>query len=136
MATSCGKAFDVPELLEMVLLHLPLLDLLFAKQVSSSWKGAVERSIEIQQTLFLKPFSTIVLEINHLSERAKDARNTEEAWTWQAEKGAQLVSAPLLNPFLNGYTSDEYGGRAALLHNELVCSIDPAFPQQDDREPK
>lgn len=45
------------DLLETILLELPIRDLLLTKRVSKSWAGMQDKSDRIQKALFLKPFS-------------------------------------------------------------------------------
>jgi hypothetical protein len=45
----------LPELLESILLHLPLKDLLFAQKVSRQWQTVIATSPPIQQALFFAP---------------------------------------------------------------------------------
>lgn len=49
------KVFSVRELLESILLELPLRDLLLARNISWTYKGLIESSIHLQRRLFLKP---------------------------------------------------------------------------------
>ncbi|KAI4864052.1 hypothetical protein F4820DRAFT_449366 [Hypoxylon rubiginosum] len=51
--------FVIPELLENILVNLPVCDLLFnAQRVSKEWKSIVKRSPRIQKTLFMKSSQT------------------------------------------------------------------------------
>ncbi|KAK3630919.1 hypothetical protein LTR56_017192 [Elasticomyces elasticus] len=52
---SCSQALAVPELLENMLLQLPIRDLLFAQKVCTEWKDVIDTSPSIQRALFLKP---------------------------------------------------------------------------------
>ncbi|RMY55478.1 hypothetical protein D0865_04159 [Hortaea werneckii] len=47
--------FSMPELLEIMLLKLPVQDLLLAQQVCSHFKAVIEESPKIRQALFLEP---------------------------------------------------------------------------------
>lgn len=47
--------FDIPELLELILLKLPVKDILRAQGVSHGWKDQFKTSINLQQALCLKP---------------------------------------------------------------------------------
>jgi len=46
---------SVPELLETVLYHLPLTDLLLAQRVSRTWRAAIQQSPKLQRALFITP---------------------------------------------------------------------------------
>ncbi|KAK5746355.1 hypothetical protein LTR17_000735 [Elasticomyces elasticus] len=54
--------FNTYELLEMILLHLPLRDLLFACGASKTFHDIINRSEPIQQALFMKPDTTKLLD--------------------------------------------------------------------------
>ncbi|KAK5681486.1 hypothetical protein LTS10_006017 [Elasticomyces elasticus] len=64
-ATPQDRLFGVAELLENVLLGLPLRDLLLSQRVCRTWRGNVKQSSMIQRALFLKPSTTITM-ILHL----------------------------------------------------------------------
>lgn len=50
------KALAIPELLEAILLHLPIIDILVnAQRVCKTWHDCVEGSTPLQRTLFLRP---------------------------------------------------------------------------------
>ena len=127
-----SRVFGIPELLEMILLHLPLLDLLRANEVCVSWKDQYNKSVKIQQALFLEPYSDLLLKVEHKSKRPRNARNAEVDWGWQTDAGDQLALPPLLHPFLNIWTS-KHGGKAALLHSPLVAPVDPYWMDMRER---
>ncbi|KAK5126743.1 hypothetical protein LTR85_009677 [Meristemomyces frigidus] len=52
-ATAAHTVSATYELLENVLLYLPMLDILGAKSVSKQWKAAIESSLPLKKTLFL-----------------------------------------------------------------------------------
>ncbi len=52
MASS--KIFKIPELLEMVLVHLPALDLLMCQRINSTWRDIIKESNPLQEKLFYK----------------------------------------------------------------------------------
>ncbi|KAK5714980.1 hypothetical protein LTR15_010396 [Elasticomyces elasticus] len=49
------ELFATPEILEAILLHLPLIDLLFSQKVCRTWKAVVDTSPSIKKALFLVP---------------------------------------------------------------------------------
>ncbi|KAK5726953.1 hypothetical protein LTR15_002844 [Elasticomyces elasticus] len=53
MATN--NVLNLPELLEVILLHLPARDLLFAQKVCKTWKLTVDTTLSIQKALFFAP---------------------------------------------------------------------------------
>lgn len=52
---AANAVFDVTEVLEMILLHLPYQDLLSATRVSRTFQATINHSLLIQRHLFLKP---------------------------------------------------------------------------------
>ncbi|KAK5677249.1 hypothetical protein LTS10_010438 [Elasticomyces elasticus] len=50
-----AKVFGITELLENILLHLPLIDLLFSQRVCKTWHNVVSGSSKIQKALFFTP---------------------------------------------------------------------------------
>lgn len=51
----CHQIFTLPEVLEMVLLGLPMKDLLLDQRVCKTWRNLITTSSKLQQALFLKP---------------------------------------------------------------------------------
>ncbi|KAK4898597.1 hypothetical protein LTR27_003769 [Elasticomyces elasticus] len=52
------QVFHITELLQSILLDLPMQDLLLAQRVCSTWKEVIDGSQAIQRTLFFIPGST------------------------------------------------------------------------------
>ncbi|KAF7185575.1 hypothetical protein HII31_13072 [Pseudocercospora fuligena] len=52
---SAIKVFDTVELLESILLELPIRDVLLAQRIAKSWQQTITGSIKLQRSLFLKP---------------------------------------------------------------------------------
>lgn len=50
------RAFANYDLLEDILLHLPLRDLLFSRRVCKQWNGVQDTSARVRKALFLEPF--------------------------------------------------------------------------------
>ncbi|KXT01652.1 hypothetical protein AC578_2763 [Pseudocercospora eumusae] len=57
MATS--KVYDTVELLESILLELPIRDVLLAQRVAKSWQQTISGSIKLQRSLFFKPMAVL-----------------------------------------------------------------------------
>lgn len=53
--TAATKVFSIPELLENILFHLPVLDIVKATGVSRMIRNVVQASLELQRKLFLSP---------------------------------------------------------------------------------
>ena len=54
LITAPSKVFAIPELIEMVLVHLPALDVLFCQSINSTCRGIVRTSGALQEKLFYK----------------------------------------------------------------------------------
>lgn len=53
--SAAAKVFAVPELLESILLNLPLSRLFTLQRVNSTFKGVIGGSIAIRRRMFLEP---------------------------------------------------------------------------------
>ncbi|KXS95648.1 hypothetical protein AC579_10567 [Pseudocercospora musae] len=92
---AAATVFALPELLENIILSLPLRSILTAKQVSKTFCGTIDTSIWIRRALFLEP-----------------ATNGRAAWSRQRAGGDRSgpvrvwadqndhVVTPILNPFI------------------------------------
>ncbi|EME81510.1 uncharacterized protein MYCFIDRAFT_198204 [Pseudocercospora fijiensis CIRAD86] len=58
LGAAAARTFNVPELLELILLHLPALDLLLAQRVSTQFRDTILSSKQIRQALFLESESS------------------------------------------------------------------------------
>jgi len=56
--SAAARAFELPELVEMILLHLPMKDLLFANHTSRICQDVAAGSSKLQQALWLTPGSS------------------------------------------------------------------------------
>lgn len=55
MRPSCDQVLHTPELLELILLHLPMRDLLLAQRTCQKFRNLIRTSPTLQQILYLKP---------------------------------------------------------------------------------
>lgn len=73
--TATQTALSTYELLEQILLHLPIHDLFTLHRISKPWHSLLNRSVPLQERLFLKPTSSPVNPIqslyNHYSGRTR-----------------------------------------------------------------
>ncbi|KAK5119520.1 hypothetical protein LTR85_007620 [Meristemomyces frigidus] len=53
--TASARLASTPELVEMILLQLPLVDILLAQRVSRIWHNVIQGSAKLQRALFFKP---------------------------------------------------------------------------------
>ena len=54
-----ANVLEVPELLEMILLWLPMKDLLFAQKICRRWQAAINGSKQIRKALFFEPGAAV-----------------------------------------------------------------------------
>ena len=50
-----ARIFGIPEILEIILVHVPATHLISVQRVDKTWQQTITSSISIQQMLFLKP---------------------------------------------------------------------------------
>ncbi|KAK4888327.1 hypothetical protein LTR27_012778 [Elasticomyces elasticus] len=89
-AIPAAKVLGTYELLEMILLHLPLRQLLLCQRVGRAFKAVVDRSASIRQALFLEPSCSDILEVVIPKGRRLPV------WKFL---GREELKLPLLNPF-------------------------------------
>ncbi|KAK5119518.1 hypothetical protein LTR85_007618 [Meristemomyces frigidus] len=58
---AAAKVEGIPELLEMILLQLPLPHILLAQRVNRAWRDLITQSSKLQRTLYFRPVSDTVL---------------------------------------------------------------------------
>ena len=59
-SASANQVFDTYELLENILLHLAIRDLLLSRRVSQQWQSLIKQSSRLQQALFLQAGPSLV----------------------------------------------------------------------------
>ncbi|TKA71628.1 hypothetical protein B0A49_03031 [Cryomyces minteri] len=55
LLTPSQRVVNIVELLEQILLHLPMVDLLLAQRVCRRWRALIIHSVHLQRALFLRP---------------------------------------------------------------------------------
>ncbi|KAH7036723.1 hypothetical protein B0J12DRAFT_260137 [Macrophomina phaseolina] len=96
----CGQVLGTPELLELILLHLPARDRLLAHRVCRSFNCLIRTSPTIKQALFLQPLpETAVSNPTSPAPKLFKARTCERAATESRERNPILISAFL--PWFN-----------------------------------
>lgn len=105
-APAATRVLDIAELLETILLHLPLQDLLLSQRVCKTWKGMFDRSHRIQKALFLKPVSDIRVSLAETYFTRTYAQIKAGMEIWQADENPttlKLVHQPIINPLLSKF---------------------------------
>lgn len=96
------SAFLIPELLEKIIMHLPLRDILLCQRVGTQFRNLVQGSSNIKKTLFLEPATsdTVDLCFGVPSSFRGDTRvENFQIEHWKTSEKGEIVW-PLLNPFL------------------------------------
>ena len=52
--TASSRAYKIPELLELILMHLPAVELLKFQRINSTWRDVIRESSALQEKLFYK----------------------------------------------------------------------------------
>ncbi|KAK4498464.1 hypothetical protein PRZ48_011122 [Zasmidium cellare] len=60
---AAAQVLDTVELLEMIILELPIRDVFTDQRVSRHWRSTIVESVKLQQALFLKPSTLVESEI-------------------------------------------------------------------------
>ena len=93
-----ARVFGTTELLEGILLRLPMRDLLFAQQVNSKWRAVIRGSIKLQVKLYFKPRSDLYLHISQI-------------FAGHKLFGISALKNPLLKPLLQFIGNLEFTGQ-------------------------
>lgn len=90
-----SKVVAVTELLESILVELPMKDLLFAQKICKHWKAVIDTSDKLQKALFLKPGTA--------TDAPPDAFGFSNESGRVSKVGGSIVVNPLLCPYLVCY---------------------------------
>ncbi|KAK3629931.1 hypothetical protein LTR56_008812 [Elasticomyces elasticus] len=144
MMAATQRALGTPELLEHILLHLSLRELLTVKSVNGHFAAVIEGSAMIGKVLYLQPITGTVLAWSPQVNVAGSSTPTDEKGEWRT-MGENVTDTlvPILNPFLVA-TKQAYSGRSGHLMQspkkvglEISKSFDvndDPFASQEDRE--
>ena len=116
-STVGSQLANTAELIEMMLLHLPLPDILLAHRVSRAWQQVIKDSPKLQKALFFRPASEQTLIVTHTPLWTCDCTNHSECrrvlpaskkgpfqghgtprWVHD-DKDQKRTRRPVLNPF-------------------------------------
>lgn len=114
--------FNVPELLEAILLGLPIKDILVNSQrVCKQWHATIQSSPQLQKAPFFQPLDTTRLALG--SEHAESGRSS---YIWRQNEGDVREHRVQANPWLGRYLSrihnDLRGGM-----KETMCRPEPSW---------
>lgn len=145
MATA--KVLNSPELLEIILLNIPLQYVLAAQRVCWHWRNVISSSPQIQRILFRKPAGDAVRFKHNWSNILECSQKTEcerlyeamgrlneehNAWVW-AVSGAPFRGRVLINPFLltdSPYINlSQYLGKLKINQDETSSQLEASWKQ-------
>jgi len=89
--------FNIPELLEIILRHLPIKRLLHVQRVCRQWRATVESSLELQRALFFEPISSETL--------VRCSRDNQRQRPWARSEGDAYVHRVQKKPYLESLQS-------------------------------
>ncbi|KAK5703593.1 hypothetical protein LTR17_021962 [Elasticomyces elasticus] len=133
-ATIPHTPLDIPELLENILMNLPLRDIVFSRRVCRMWQEEIKQSPNIQEVLFLRTTSDTTITA-HLAQ-PPSARFREMHWCkhgggaprelaiWTNE--CKMDYRPIGNPLLGTYV---LGNAWGVEHRPLWELSDGIHPQ-------
>lgn len=120
---------DVPELVENMLLQLPLRKILLVQQVCKTWKDVIETSPQIQKALFFRPSADIQLRLvetrgvyplpcrkhmdcpSYTGDGHKPTDDESGFTRWAQSLSDESLYRILVNPFLRSCASEPGGHR-------------------------
>ena len=113
--------FNTNELLEIILQHLPIEDLLTARHINQHWNLLITRSPRLQRSLFLKQerqyhfwvFDTLTETLREY----KAGDNKRFGLTWTERQNIAIPS--IINPFL--FKENGPGIKGTLIHRAKYC---------------
>lgn len=112
-----SDTLQTPELLEQILLHLPMLDLLHSQRVCRHWKDIIDSSPTLQQALYFRPIPV--------------GRNHGEVGSNLQYQGSNIFNPLLQEVFMEWFDSSSYFKLNSRDNREYVAYIPM---QRDDPE--
>ncbi|KAK3639471.1 hypothetical protein LTR56_012442 [Elasticomyces elasticus] len=97
---------DIPELLENILMNLPLRDILFSQRVCRVWQESILQSPNIQKALFLRVGSTTTTAWHsgeatkrrgHWCQHSESTLLDSTTWTEDCDGGSRPIGNPLVD---------------------------------------
>ncbi|GIZ36618.1 hypothetical protein CKM354_000008800 [Cercospora kikuchii] len=92
----------IAELLEQIILYLPLRDILLCQRTDTTFRGVVPGSSQLRKVLFLEPATNKPLEYcpPYYEDDGIDHEQESEDWSrWRSSENGEAIN-PLFNPFL------------------------------------
>ncbi|KAK4899013.1 hypothetical protein LTR27_003745 [Elasticomyces elasticus] len=139
-ATIPHTPLDIPELLENILMNLPLRDILFSQRVCRMWQESIKQSPNIQEVLFLRTTSESRLTLHYAQGVRKtygvghwckhgDGLSAERArWTEECDQAYQPIANPLVcTNLLQGVwdKGTEFDYRTKRMRMGTITGFDP-----------
>jgi hypothetical protein len=138
MESAGAKLANTAELIEIILLNLPLPNILLAQRVSWTFRNVVSSSPQLQQALFFKPISTGSVRFKHDwgnildcaskghcdrdKETVTELNEDSNAWIW-SDSGRPFKGRLLLNPWLGKSTPLVPTTTAGPFYQQVTTSV-------------
>lgn len=104
---ACHKAFDIPEIAEIIFAELHVYDIIIsAIRVCKHWKAIIDNSMKLQQLLFMRPISATRLQ--YFDDDNEHPVNLTGRWSTSAEDPGiyKIYTHPLLTFMSDNYTQE------------------------------
>ncbi|KAK5681487.1 hypothetical protein LTS10_006018 [Elasticomyces elasticus] len=113
-ATIPHTPLDIPELLENILMNLPLRDILFSQRVCRMWQESIKQSPNIQEVLFLRTTSDTTITAHlaqppsarfremHWCKHGGGAPRELAIWTNECKMDYRPIGNPLVGTYVLG----------------------------------
>ncbi|KAF1348857.1 hypothetical protein BDV97DRAFT_370088 [Delphinella strobiligena] len=92
--------FETAEMLEQILLHLPMKDLLLASRVCGGWQDTIISSLQIQRALFMKPEPVSCVMRFRPPDRLNKIPENDSTRFWETQKAGHDFRLAYPNPLL------------------------------------
>ncbi|KAK5711039.1 hypothetical protein LTR15_012685 [Elasticomyces elasticus] len=107
------KVFSIPELREMIVLHLPLRQLLLARSISRAFAASIN-TVKVRRALWLEPSSRERLRwMNHpdgtVAHQKERKDNDTGNWVNLGEVSTEKCRSIIVNPFVPVQSDGEFG---------------------------
>ncbi|KAK5676839.1 hypothetical protein LTS10_010603 [Elasticomyces elasticus] len=115
------KVFNTAELLEHILLHLPLRTLYFAGRVNETFASTMLGSSMINKALWLQPSTDCAVVWRPDSQHDGTPKPNNEVGVWSIGAGSAAAATPILNQFLTitRKVAEEGGGSNFQYYDEV-----------------
>ncbi|GIZ48476.1 hypothetical protein CKM354_001153500 [Cercospora kikuchii] len=115
--------FATPELLESILLQLPMLDLISAQRVDRTFQHAIKKSPSIQRALFFRPYGNFAARLEDPDKvfETEECASNAACKTFRGGGWLQHIDGSMMNC---AWVRDTSGRRCDVVFNPLASMFD------------